>query len=697
MRHHLFCEPHENPDNQYKVAVLIKGSSFVKGELTRYYVEPLLAACNGSVAFKDVIAFTLEYNENDKAPTGHIKDYLNKLMLGLNGLGVTHLYVADSAFFKVLAGVPKSEPHQGYALPVKFQADQFGHMTCVLGLNYRQLIFDPALQPKLDTSIKALSTTIDGTYQAPGQGIIHSAFYPKTLEEISNSLESLCELPSLTCDIEAFSLDFDKAGIGTIAFAWDRHNGVAFACDYMNLAEPANGEHGYMYVNSDVRALLRAFFEAYEGELTFHNAGYDVKVLIATLWMKHFGDTAGLLRGLEILTRKGKFHDTKIMVYLATNSTAGNSLSLKTNAQEFAGNWAVDEIKDIRRVPLQQLLQYNLVDALSTWYVREKHEPIVKADAQWELYTGLMLPSAAMLIQTELTGLPLSKRRVQEVKKKLQDIQADKMLVIRASPLVDQVNLLIRQAAWQKDFDDRRGKAKKPDKILPKNIKAFDHLEFNPNSDPQMRRLLHEVMGLPILDTTDTGLASTGADTIKKLLNHTQDPAAKELLEAILVFAGVSTIVSTFIPAFENAISHGDADPDIVWLHGNFNLGGTVSGRLSSSDPNLTNIPAKVTVKVGGMKIDLGKLVKYCFVSPPGSIFCGADFNSLEDMISALTTKDPNKLKVYAGSKQFDVCINGVTHRIREEDVVNFDGQEITGIQLYAQLSNCSPRDVHDL
>ena len=84
-------------------------------------------------------------------------------------------------------------------------------------------------------------------------------------------------------------------------------------------------------------------------------------------------------------------------------------------------------------------------------------------------------------------------------------------------------------------------------------------------------------------------------------------------------------------------------------------------------------------------------------MAPGGWIFAGADFNSLEDMISALTTKDPNKLKVYAGSKQFDVTINGITHRIREEDVVSYDGQQLNGSELYEKLQGSKPRDVRNL
>jgi DNA polymerase-1 len=107
-------------------------------------------------------------------------------------------------------------------------------------------------------------------------------------------------------------------------------------------------------------------------------------------------------------------------------------------------------------------------------------------------------------------------------------------------------------------------------------------------------------------------------------------------LEGLIGYGKATKVLSTFIPAFEAAISKDDSD--IVWLHGSFNLGGTVSGRLSSSDPNMQNIPAGSVY---------GKLIKECFVSPPSWLFAGADFNSLEDYISALTTKDPNKLAVY--------------------------------------------------
>lgn len=621
MRHILFDES----ATTFSVAILVKRTSFNKQELTTNYVTPM---GNMGMLVKDVIALTLSYNDVGKAPAGHIKDYLVKLLPALDSLGVKHLYVADSSYFKVLAGQAKAEPHHGYVLPCKVKG--FEHMHVVLGINYQALIYNPELQAKLDLGLKTLASHVAGTYQAPGTGIIHSAQYPVGVQEIAAALQSLHQYPSLSCDIEAFSLRFNEAGIGTIAFAWDQHNGIAFACDYYvsytgkSHQDPA--WPGSNIPNQAVRDLLLKFFMEYKGELIFHKADYDLKAIIYALWMKDLLDTEGMLNGLDIMCER--LHDTKIIAYLATNSTAGNVLGLKALAHEFAGNWAVEDIKDIRKIPLDKLLQYNLVDCLSTNYVKEKYWPIMWEDNQVELYQDLMMPSLKMLIQTELTGMPMSKSKIQEVKQKLQVIQEVHRTLIQNSAVVKTVELLLQTSAMEA--------ANTKLKVKQHPLEKFSGVGFNPNSGPQLQRLLYEQMGLPVLDLTDTKMPATGAETIEKLIHHTSEPAYKDLLSALIEYVKVTKILSTFIPAFEGAISKDGSDT--VWLHGSFNLGGTVSGRLSSSEPNLQNIPANS---------QYAKLIKECFVGPTDWLFCGADFNSLEDMISALTTKDPNKLKVY--------------------------------------------------
>jgi len=562
------------------VAILMKSTAFNKSELLSNYVTPLKKL---GIPYTDVGAFSLTYDAK-KVTTKFAKEYLTEWMPVLKSMGVKYIYCTDSNYFKLLVKEQKADIHMGYVLPCEWPGCE--DMKVVLGLNYQQLIYKPELKEKVDQSLSALAAEVNGTYQAPGTGIIHKAIYPTGAVEIRKTLEALLEYPELTIDIEAFSLRFWEAGIGTISLAIDEHRGVAFACDYEpNKIQPPlvekRAEYGRFVPNQAVRAHLKWFFETYKGRITFHHAGYDVKVIIYVLWMKSLLDTEGLLTGLEVMTRA--LDDTKIIAYLATNSTAGNVLGLKPLAQEFAGNWAMDDIKDIKQIPLESLLQYNLVDALSTWYVKKKYYPIMVQDQQEELYKGLMLASLKLILQIELTGMPMNKSKVVEVKTKLEAMQAKYISVIRSCSLIPVFEDMVTEKQWEDDYQTRKNKAKNPDKILYKDRATFPKHVFNPNSGPQLQVLLYSMMGLPVIDRTDTKQPATGADTLEKLINHVTDPEHGELLSALIGHGEVTKILSTFIPAFEQAIAKDDSG--IVWLHGSFNIGGTVSGRLSSSDP----------------------------------------------------------------------------------------------------------------
>ena len=264
-----------------------------------------------------------------------------------------------------------------------------------------------------------------------------------------------------------------------------------------------------------------------------------------------------------------------------------------------------------------------------------RHHKVLIADQQWELYQDLMMPSQKVITQVELTGMPLNPVKVQQARVTLEAVKVQQEKDFVNHPVIRALEKRLTYEAWEKDYADRKGKAKNPDKILPKDRAAFPHTLFNPNSNPQLQQLIYVEMGLPVIDKTKAKAPATGAKTIVKLLNHTQNQEYIRTLEALMAWSQAEKILNTFITAFERAIDKGDG---VVYLHGSFNLGGTKSGRLSSSDPNLQNLPAGSTY---------GKLVKECFMAAVGQLFAGADFNSLEDYISALTTRDPNKLKVY--------------------------------------------------
>ena len=658
MQHIIFEE-----SDKYPVAILIKPSYLRQYEIERHYIDRISHA----IPVRDVVALDLAYTQAGKAPVKLIKEYLLELMPVLDSLGTKYLYCADAAYFKALTKQNKAEPHIGYVLPCKVEG--FEHMQVVMGVNYGQLVYNPDMLERLDMTLHALTTAYEGNYQELGQNIIHGAEYPFMAGDIARHLNQLHKYEWLSADIEAFDLHPHKAGLGTIGFAWDKHHGIAFPVDYRPLDEPVDGFHGEFRPNRNVRALVRKFFEEYQGRLRWHNATYDIRTLIATLWMEHTLDWQGMVQGLEVMCRL--FDDTKIITYLAINSTADYKLGLKDLAHEFAGNYAQDEIKDIRRIPLSDLLQYNVVDCLATNFVFDKYSPQMVRDNQLDIYRNLMLPSIKTIVQMELVGMPLEPDQVQVAKAELKEEEDEYLAVFDGNPIIREFERLQTDKAWKKDYEDRKAKAKNPDKILPKARDKFPNQPFNPNSGPQLQALLYEQLGLPVLDYTDSKQPATGGDTLKKLKNHTNDESIKAILDALIGLIGVSKILTAFIPKFEEALVKADGR---AYLHGSFNLGGTVSGRLSSSKPNLQQIPS-------GSKY--GKAIKKCFQAPKGWIMCGADFNSLEDYISALTTKDPNKLKVYEGHNIYEVTINNVAHQIRDDATVVFEGKSYTGEQFY--------------
>ena len=620
MRHILFST--QQPS--YDIAILIKETNFSKDDLEKHYVSVLNAQ---GISSDRIIAFDLEY-PTKKLKVADAKEYLNRLVPALVQLGVKYIYCADAAYFKLLTKQAKADPHLGYVLPCAY----IDYAQVVYGLNYAGLVYNPNQYPKLDLSINTFASVINGNFQSLGLNTIKTAHYPQTLTDIENFLESLHHKPNLVCDIETFSLDLHEAGIATIAFAWNKHEGGSFAVDYK---EDPNTEDGISYFgkkvfNKEVRKLLKHFFQRYKGKIKYHNGSYDVKVLILNLFMQHPQDYQGMLHGLDIMFKN--IDDTKVIAFLALNSTAEVSLGLKDLSHEYMGNYGQENINDVRLIKLTSLLEYNLKDCLATWYTYEKYYPIMLQDQQKGIYEEIMLPSLKIIAQMEIVGMPIDAKQVLRTEKELYGFQQSYLDSILNCPIVHQAEQRIQL--------EKLTQINAKLSTIQHGISKVQDIRLNPASPNQLRILLYGTMTLPVIDLTKTKEPATGADTIAKLKNHTKDPVALQLLNDLIDYSKVSKIMSAFIPAFKAATPKADG---MSYLHANFNLNGTISGRMSCKNPNLQQIPSGSTY---------AKAVKQCFKPPKGWIFCSADFSSLEDRINALLTKDPNKLAVY--TKGFD-------------------------------------------
>lgn len=606
-----------SPENSnVEVAILIKSTGMNRNKLESNYITPL------GLNPDKFMAWELSYETPKKVTAKHAKSYILDLLPDIACNGIKTLFVADGIYFKYLTGVKKVDPFYGEVLPCKIK--DYEGMKVLLVPNFQALVYNPMIQGKMDRSLTALKELVTGKQVTLKKDIIHRQIMPRTEAEVKCAFEELHKHDALTCDIEALSLEFWNAGISTIGFAWNKHEGVVLAVD-RNRFNSLGFSNPLGFIT---RAYLKNFLETYKGTLIFHNAAYDMKVLVYELWMKDLTDYVGMQDGIFTLTRD--FHDTKLITYLATNNAVENSLGLKEQSADFTGNYAED-VTDTSKIPIKDLLTYNLTDCCATWYVAEKHWPTLVKDQQERVYNEVMKPSVKSLLAMELCGMPINPKRVQEAKKQLTDITNSHLDFFRDNHHIKEVHFQLLTAKAEKCT----AKAKKKVYSIDDSVVRKDLEEFNPGSGNQVQYLLYNYFGLPVIDLTDTKQPATGGKTLKKLVNHTDNKEIIEIIEHLTGYADASKILSTFIPAFENA----QQLPDGSWrLYGNINLGGTQSLRPSSTKPNLLNIPSGSVY---------AKIIKACFEPTKGWLFVGSDFDALEDKVNALLTKDPNKLAVY--------------------------------------------------
>ena len=561
--------------------ILIKETAMQTVAIDEYYLKPL---AKEGIPEDSISTMPLLYSTSTKVTVKVAKAYLDKLISRIPAT-VTTLIIADSEYFKVITKVGRVKDHHGAKVPGQYPG--YKKFTCTYVPNHKSLFKQPENQQIIDIGLKAVAgtnTTVE----------IHSAEFGLKYGSDRELFDSLHKYPVLSMDIETTGLTL-KDKIVSITCCWSKHDGVAI--DLMT-----NGFY-----------CLKKFIEEYKGKMVYHGGLFDAKMLIRHLWMKHGTDWKGMLEGLQYFR---DFDDTLLLAFIAKNATTDVPLSLKELALEYVGNYAIT-ITNISKYTIEEILQYNLIDGLGTFYLYEKF----KDELTSRPYLEIFQPSIYPILKMMLVGLPMDSARVKEVhlaltaKEKVlnQEIQENTCIIL--------FNKILRQ----KTCDTENAKLKV--KVHP--LSHFDDIQFNPASSLQRSALLHDMLGLPILDTTKTGAPKTGRKILSYLATHTTNQNVLDLLQFMQDLSEATKCNGTFLKAFMQ---------EEDFLHGSLKLGGTQSGRLASSDPNLTNLPAH-----GPM----GKLVKSCIVAKSGWLFAAADFDALEEKVGAVLSGDPNRIKVY--------------------------------------------------
>ncbi len=174
--------------------------------------------------------------------------------------------------------------------------------------------------------------------------------------------------------------------------------------------------------------------------------------------------------------------------------------------------------------------------------------------------------------------------------------------------------------------------------------------EFNLDSPKQLQEILFGELGLPVLRKTPTGQPSTAEDVLEELAGEFPLP------QMILDYRGLAKLKSTYVDRLPEQVN-----PLTGRVHTSYHQAVAVTGRLSSSDPNLQNIPVRTAE---------GRRVRQAFVAPPGRVLLAADYSQIELRIMAHLSGDPSLLRAFAEDRDI--------HEATAAEVLGIDPAAVT-------------------
>ncbi|MDH3626199.1 MAG: DNA polymerase I [Acidobacteriota bacterium] len=322
--------------------------------------------------------------------------------------------------------------------------------------------------------------------------------------------------------------------------------------------------------------------------------------------------------------------DTMVAAFLLDSSKP--SYGMDRLALEFLGHETIKyesltgkgaKKKTLNQVEVAQVTGYAGEDADVTWQLAQTLQPLLEERGLWELYEKLDGPLLPLLERMEAQGIRLDA-----------DVLAAMSVTMESS--------LTR---------------------LRGEIHELAGGEFNLDSPKQMREILFDRLGLKAgRKTAKGGVASTDAQTLEGLFD--QHPIAGKILE----YREQSKLKNTYVDALPRLLH-----PETGRIHTSYHPTGAATGRLSSSDPNLQNIPART---------EAGREIRAAFVADPGHTFLASDYSQIELRVLAHLCEDPELIRAfnagedihrYTASRVFDVPDDQVTSQMRgKAKAVNF-------------------------
>jgi DNA polymerase-1 len=319
-------------------------------------------------------------------------------------------------------------------------------------------------------------------------------------------------------------------------------------------------------------------------------------------------------QGIEIA---GPVTDTMVLSYLLESGERNHNLDELSRrlldhtmipVTSLIGKGKAQLLMD--QVEIPKVAAYAGEDADAAWRLNNILEPRVREEGLWNLYADLERPLISVLASMERHGIKVDVSLLRKLSKEF----AARLDAIKAE--------IYREAGR----------------------------EFNIGSSPQLREVLFQELKLPVVRKTPKGDASTEADVLEEL-------AARHPLPRLIVeHRQLDKLKGTYLDALPALVN-----PDDGRVHASFNQVVAATGRLSSSDPNLQNIPVRT---------EDGRQIRQAFVAgPPGWSLLTADYSQIELRVLAHFSQDPALIRAFNEDRDIHAAVAARIFSVAEADV----------------------------
>lgn len=447
--------------------------------------------------------------------------------------------------------------------------------------------------------------------------------------------------------------------------------------------DPFNAEAYTLFEDLELKSFYKRFSVEKKEELTFETVLIDdidgYNALLAKLqkakevsfaWITQDGEALGVAVCMDL----EHVYLIRFMMFITEAMVADNLLAL---SRDYQVQLACMHVKKL----LSFLVFHEedaVFDAGLAAYLLQPNQSEYEYDTLAKVYLDVTLPSEKEMLGKEKLGyFSFEDERVQKwmayqaiVPYKIKSVLREKLKETGMESLYDEMELPCLYALYEMEKNGIRvdgealhqygKKLRTRIEELTAEIHAMAGEEFNINSPKKLGEILFEKLGLKNGKKTKTGY-STSAEVLEKLKN------AHPIIPKILEYRQLTKLNSTYAEGLAGYIR---ADGRI---HGKFHQTVTVTGRISSADPNLQNIPTRMP---------LGREIRKVFIPEEGSVFVDADYSQIELRVLAHMSGDAALIAAYqadedihaiTASQVFDVPLDQVDSTLRRKaKAVNF-------------------------